>query len=128
EATLVDFNRRRRSGSTKLVGIYPSEGTFFSDNPYIALDAPWAKKQAAKTFGDWLRAHVDPATAMRAGFRPGDPTKPLAAPLDAAHGVDPALPKHVLSLPEPAVLARLKTTWRADRKPANVELVVDVSG
>lgn len=26
------------------------------------------------------------------------------------------------------MLARLKQTWRADRKPANVELVVDVSG
>jgi Ca-activated chloride channel family protein len=26
------------------------------------------------------------------------------------------------------VLSRLKSTWRADRKPANVELVVDVSG
>ena len=34
----------------------------------------------------------------------------------------------MLSLPEPAVLARLKETWRADRKPANVELVVDMSG
>jgi Ca-activated chloride channel family protein len=128
EATLVDFNRRRRSGSTKLVGIYPAEGTFFSDNPYIALDAPWAKKAAATTFGNWLRTHIDSGTATRAGFRPGNPAERLAPPLDAAHGVDPALPKHVLSLPEPAVLARLKATWRADRKPANVELVVDVSG
>jgi Ca-activated chloride channel family protein len=128
EATLVDFNRRRRAGSTKLVGIYPAEGTFFSDNPYIALDAPWAKKQAATEFGTWLTKHVDAATAMRAGFRPGDPTTTLTAPLDADHGVDAAQPEHVLSLPEPGVLARLKTTWRADRKPANVELVVDVSG
>jgi Ca-activated chloride channel homolog len=128
EATLVDFNRRRRPGATKLVGIYPAEGTFFSDNPYIALDAPWAKKQAAVEFGNWLRDHIDAATAMRAGFRPGDPARKLVAPLDAAHGVDAAQPKHVLSLPDPAVLARLKSTWRADRKPANVELVVDVSG
>jgi Ca-activated chloride channel family protein len=128
EATLVDFNRRRRPGSTRLVGLYPAEGTFFSDNPYIALDAPWAKKAAAAKFGAWLTAHVDAATAVRAGFRPGDATKPVGAPLDAAHGVDPLLPKHVLALPEPAVLSRLKSTWRADRKPANVELVVDVSG
>jgi Ca-activated chloride channel family protein len=128
EATLVDFNRRRRPGSTKLVGIYPAEGTFFSDNPYIALDAPWAKKQAATTFGNWLRTHIDSGTATRAGFRPGNPSERLAPPLDAAHGVDVAQPKHLLSLPEPAVLARLKATWRADRKPANVVLVVDVSG
>jgi len=128
EATLVDFNRRRRAGSTKLVGIYPAEGTFFSDNPYIALDAPWAKKKAAAEFGTWLRQHIDAATAMRAGFRPGDPSQRLIAPLDVAHGVDAKQPRHLLSLPEPAVLARLKSTWRADRKPANVELVVDVSG
>ncbi|MBA2631359.1 MAG: substrate-binding domain-containing protein, partial [Thermoleophilaceae bacterium] len=40
EATLVDFNQRR-NGQPKLVAIYPSEGTFFSDNPYITLKAPW---------------------------------------------------------------------------------------
>ncbi len=71
EATLVDFNRRRRPGSTQLVGIYPAEGTFFSDNPYIALDAPWAKKQAATEFGDWLRKHIDAGDGDARGLPPG---------------------------------------------------------
>src|SRR5207244_1576664 len=31
-------------------------------------------------------------------------------------------------LPDPEVLARIKTAWREDRKPANVLLLVDVSG
>jgi Ca-activated chloride channel family protein len=34
----------------------------------------------------------------------------------------------VLGLPEPRVLNRIKRTWREDRKPANVLLVVDTSG
>ena len=129
EVTLIDFNRNR--SGTKLVGLYPKEGTFFSDDPYLVLDAPWvtaAQHDAAQTFGKWLTDHVTPQLAAKAGFRPGDPgAKPLA-PVDAAHGADPAEPRRVLSLPEPRVLARLKRAWHADRKPANVELVVDTSG
>ena len=34
----------------------------------------------------------------------------------------------MLGLPEPRVLDRIRKTWREDRKPANVLLVVDVSG
>jgi Ca-activated chloride channel family protein len=129
EVTLVDFNRGRTG--TKLVGIYPAEGTFFSDNPLIVLRAPWvtpAQRAAAEAFSAWLRAHVTAQTAAAAGFRPGDQTKVAGAPIDAAHGADPNQPTRVLSLPEPPVLARIKRTWREDRKPANVELVVDTSG
>jgi Ca-activated chloride channel homolog len=131
EATLVDFNRSRRSGSTRLVGVYPAEGTFFSDNPYIVLDAPWvssAQREGARAFGAWLAREVTPQVAARGGFRPGDPTARPVAPVDAAHGADPSEPRRVLGLPAPRVLARIKTTWRQDRKPANIMLVVDKSG
>lgn len=129
EVTLVDFNRNR--SGTKLVGLYPKEGTFFSDDPYLVLAAPWvtsARRDAARTFGTWLTGHVTPQLAAKAGFRPGDPSVKPLAPIDAAHGADPAQPRRVLSLPEPRVLARIKRAWHADRKPANVELVVDTSG
>lgn len=134
EATLVDFNTRRvqsRPPGTKLVGIYPSEGTFYSDNPLIVPDAPYMTpdlKQAATLAQKYFIDHVTPSVAAKAGFRPGNPDAKLQAPLDAAHGVDPKLPTRVLSLPQPDVLARVKTAWRADRKPANVVLAVDVSG
>lgn len=130
EATLVQFNQTR-GAATKLVGIYPSEGTFFSDNPLIVPDAPWVTpdlKQAAGRFITYLTQHVTPAVAAKAGFRSGDPDVRPQAPLDAANGVDPAQPKRVLSLPQPEVLARVKAAWREDRKPANVVLAVDVSG
>jgi Ca-activated chloride channel family protein len=130
EVTLIDFNRRR-AGATKLVGVYPAEGTFFSDNPYIVLDAPWVSREqraGARAFGEWLRKEVTPEVAARGGFRPGDPTAKAGAPIDAAHGADPSEPRRVLGLPAPRVLARIKSAWRQDRKPANIMLVVDKSG
>jgi Ca-activated chloride channel family protein len=129
EVTLVDFNRRRRGD--KLVGLYPAEGTFFSDNPFIVLSAPWVsarQRAGAGTFQRWLAKEVTPERASRNGFRPGDPDQKPGAPVDAAHGADPAQPKRVLSLPQPRVLARIKESWQEDRKPANVMLVVDTSG
>jgi Ca-activated chloride channel family protein len=130
EATLVDFNLRRGSRD-KLVAIYPSEGTFYSDNPLITLDAPWvsdAQRAGATQFAQYLAKHVDASTAARYGFRPADLDAKPSAPLNAANGVDPAQPKRVLGLPEPRVLAAVKDAWRADRKPANVLLVLDTSG
>ena len=130
EATLVDFNQRRGSRE-KLVAIYPSEGTFYSDNPYITLDAPWVtepQRKGAASFGEYLAKNIDGETAARNGFRPADLRAKPSAPLNDANGVDPAQPKRVLGLPEPRVLAAVKKTWREDRKPANVLLVVDTSG
>jgi Ca-activated chloride channel family protein len=129
EATLVAFNKGRKG--TKLVGLYPKEGTFFSDNPFLILNAPWVtpqQKQAAQKLQDFLVQRITPEIAQNAGFRPGDPAKKAAAPIDAAHGADPNLPKTVLALPEPRVLAGIKKAWRADRKAANVMLVFDTSG
>ena len=130
EATLVDFNQKR-NGQPKLVAIYPDEGTFFSDNPYIALKAPWVSAQqaaGAASFGKHLADNVDGSTAAKYGFRAADLKAKPQPPLTAANGVDPSQPKRVLGLPEPRVLAALKKAWRNDRKPANVLLVLDTSG
>jgi Ca-activated chloride channel family protein len=130
EATLVDFNQHRGS-QDRLVAIYPREGTFYSDDPYITLDAPWVtpeQKQGSEAFQKFLAQKLTPEAVARYGFRPGTGAGDLVAPLDAEHGVDPKQPKRVLGLPEPRVLAKLKEAWRADRKPANVLLVLDTSG
>jgi Ca-activated chloride channel homolog len=49
-------------------------------------------------------------------------------PVTRANGALPDQPKRLLGLPEPEVLAQIKAAWREDRKPANILLVVDVSG
>ena len=130
ETTVIDFNRRRCS-STKLVALYPKEGSFVSDSPYIVLNGDSvtpADRAAAGAFQRFLAKEVTADLAGRYGFRPGDPEAKPAGLVSGATGADPAQPKRELALPEPTVLDRVLTTWRRDRKPARVMLVLDNSG
>jgi Ca-activated chloride channel family protein len=130
ETTLIDFNSHPHAGPP-LVALYPSDGAFFSDDPIAILHAPWVTPQlraAAETFSRFIRQRATAQFVARFGFRPGDPDAGPAAPIDRAHGADPNQPKVKLELPEPDVLSRIKDLWHADRKPANVMLVVDTSG
>ncbi|HEY6780758.1 MAG TPA: substrate-binding domain-containing protein, partial [Thermoleophilaceae bacterium] len=130
EATLLDFNKRRGS-QPKLIALYPPEGTFYSDNPFIVLDADWVsagQREGAQRFQEFLAKELDPEQAARYGFRPADLEQQPVAPVSKANGVDPAQPTRVLGLPEPRTLDRVRRAWREDRKPANVLLVVDTSG
>ena len=130
EVTLLDFNADR-GGRDKLVALYPEEGTFFSDNPFIVLDAPWVspeQAEGARAFQRFLAERITPEVAAHAGFRPADLETEPVAPVDEEHGADPSQPERVLGLPEPRVLAAIKKSWRADRKPADILLVLDTSG
>jgi Ca-activated chloride channel homolog len=115
-----------------LVAIYPKEGTFWIDNPYIVLDAPWVsakKKRAAERFRDYLLSKAVQTEALtRYGFRPADPGIPTTAPLDAAHGVDPKQPKTLLAAPDPELVRKLLEAWRKTKKTVDLEFVFDRSG
>jgi len=130
EATLLDFNEER-GGQPQLVAIYPKDGTFFSDNPFFVLDAEWvspAERAGAEAFQEFLEERITPQVAAASGFRPADLGEEPAPPIARGNGVKPSEPKQILSLPTPRVLAKIRDAWRRDRKPANVMLVVDVSG
>jgi Ca-activated chloride channel homolog len=130
EVTLLDFNRNR-GPQPKLVALYPPEGTFYSDNPFIILDGEWvrpAQREGAERFREFLAEEITPELAARSGFRPADLETEPVAPVSKENGVDPAQPKRVLGLPEPRTLDRIRRAWREDRKPASVLLVVDTSG
>ena len=130
EVTLLDFNRTRGSRD-KLVAIYPREGTFYSDNPFVVLDAQWVsarEREGARLFQRFLAKEVTPSRAAQSGFRPADRSEPAVAPITQSNGVDPQQPERVLGLPEPRVINRIRSAWRKDRKPANVMLVLDTSG
>jgi Ca-activated chloride channel family protein len=131
ETTLVDYNTRLRKGGKRLVAIYPKEGTFFSDNPLMVLDAPWVsvdQKAGAAKVVEYLTSPDVQSKVMTAGFRPSDTAVPLAGNLTKENGVDGSLPTRLLSLPEPKVLARIRELWHEDRKPADIVLVLDTSG
>ena len=130
ETTMIDFNRRAGNGE-RLVAVYPQEGTFFSDNPLMTLQGDWVtaeQARAGKVFAAFLAKAITPEVAGAQGFRPADPDVAPAGLVTKANGVDPEQPARVLRVPEPKVLAKIKSTWRADRKPANVMMVFDNSG
>jgi Ca-activated chloride channel homolog len=131
EVTLLDFNRSQPPGSPKLVALYPAEGTFVSDNPYQILNAPWvssAHRDGAEQFQEFLAKEITTELAGDQGFRSGDPKAKPRGLVSTSNGADPSQPKIELKVPEPKVLERLLSTWRRDRKPANVLLVLDNSG
>ena len=129
ENLVIESYARQRS--LDLVAIYPREGTFWSDHPYCVLDAPWVtaeQRDAAGVFLAYLKGRAQQERAMALGFRPVDPAIQIAAPIDAAHGVDPLQPQTLLEVPDAATLDALLATWRHTKKPADVVLVFDKSG
>ena len=99
EATLLDFNPPSAANLPKLVAIYPKEGTFFSDSPFIVLDGDWVtpeQREGAQAFQQFLAKEITPEVAARGGFRPADLEAEPVAPITPANGVDPKQPERVL--------------------------------
>lgn len=134
ENLVVAQESKRLSGAsaqTPVVAIYPKEGTFWTNNPYVILDAPWVsdtQKEAAEAFEAFLLDRPQQERAIALGFRPADPSIPLGSPLDTDHGVDPSQPQTVLEVPEAEVIEGVQYLWQQAKRPVDVTLVVDTSG
>ena len=114
-----------------LVAVYPKEGTLFSDNPFIILDADWvsdAQREGAERFGEYIQEPENQERVLEFGFRPGNPSVAVGEPIVRANGVDPSQPERTLEVPEPEVMVEALDRWGDQRKPAKVMLLVDVSG
>jgi Ca-activated chloride channel homolog len=128
EITLIDFNKVDPP-STPLVAIYPREGTFWHDNPFIVLSsASDEERQAADAFYDFLLADEAQRSAMSFGFRPANVNVPLGDPISANYGVDPQGVQTILEVPSADVIVATKNSWALNRKRADIMLVVDTSG
>jgi Ca-activated chloride channel family protein len=142
EKSVIDYNLGNPDGvlaagetprepRVPLVAIYPSEGTLFSDNPFIILNTEWVtpeQKVAAAAFEEYVQRPENQAKVLEFGFRPNNPSVPLADPVSAANGVDPNQPTAELEVPSPEVLVRILDAWAEQRKEARVLLVLDISG
>jgi Ca-activated chloride channel homolog len=142
EKSLIDYNRGDPDGvlapgevpripRVPLVAIYPSEGTLFSDNPFIILETEWVtpeQQAAAKLFETFVQRPENQQQVLEFGFRPNNPDVPVAAPVVAENGVDPTQPRAELEVPDAAVLVRILDSWAEQRKEARVLLVLDISG
>ncbi|HVM55001.1 MAG TPA: substrate-binding domain-containing protein [Acidimicrobiales bacterium] len=128
---VLDPGEEPRPPRVPLVAVYPEEGTLFSDNPFIILDADWVtdlQREGAERFGDFIQEPENQERVLEFGFRPGNTAVPIADPIVRANGVDPAQPTRTLEVPAPAVMVEALARWDAQRKPAKVLLLVDVSG
>ncbi len=142
EKSVIDYNsgdpdgvlapgETPRKPRLPLVAIYPKEGTLFSDNPFIVLDAPWVsaeQKAAAARFEEFVQRPENQRRVLAFGFRPGNPDVAIGDPINAANGVDPQQPRATLEVPEPRVLTGVLDAWARTRKGARVLLVLDISG
>jgi Ca-activated chloride channel family protein len=134
ENLVVAQESKRLSGAnsqTPVVSIYPKEGTFWANHPYIILNAAWVtadQQAAALDFQTFLLEKPQQQSAINLGFRPADPAVPLTAPLDAQHGVDVAQPKTVLEVPAAEVISALSNLWQTVKKPVDLVIVFDQSG
>jgi Ca-activated chloride channel family protein len=142
EKSVVDYNRgnpdgildpgeKPRKPRVPLVAIYPKEGTLYSDNPLIIVDAPWVtkdEKAAAQAFSDFVTEKKAQRRVLEFGFRPGNAAVAIGKPIVAENGLDPNQPQTTLEVPRPPVLAGVIDEWNQVRKKARVLLVMDVSG
>ncbi len=114
-----------------VVAVYPKEGTFWSDHPVGIVEREWVTpehREAAKIYIDYLLAQPQQEAALRYGFRPAAVEIPLAAPFDAAHGVDPKEPQTTLEVPSVEAIDAVLKLWRENKKRSDVTLVLDRSG
>jgi Ca-activated chloride channel family protein len=115
-----------------VVAIYPREGTFWSDHPAGLVNRPWVtpeRKEAAQIYIAYLLARPQQEKALTFGFRPGSTDVAVGAPIDSAHGVDPAQPTTTLEVPSSEVIAAMLQQWDGqEKKAADIALVLDTSG
>lgn len=122
-------DEREAEPATKLVAMYPKEGTIFHDHPFIELTWPDMTKAKREVSADFLR-HLRGQEAQKRfgelGFR--DPSQASGALATDANGVSPGFKVKELPKPSARTLDKVLTAWSAVRKPANVLFVVDTSG
>jgi Ca-activated chloride channel family protein len=128
---IESYDPRKYEKQFNVVAIYPKEGTFMSDHPVAIVQREWVDdehRQAAAKYIEFLLGEVQQKEAMVFGFRPGLDTIPLAAPLDAKHGVDPQQPQKQLEVPSAEVMKAILDLWKKSRKQTSIILVMDTSG
>ena len=132
EQSVIRFNRRSEDKS--LVAIYPPAGTFSMDHPLVLLDGPWVKlpqQRAFEEFAKFLTQDAQQQRVLRRGFRPskeGVSLKAEESVFRPEFNVDPNAASTPLTVPSDGVLEEIRGLWRRTKKPANMYLVVDVSG
>ncbi|WP_084003138.1 substrate-binding and vWA domain-containing protein [Agromyces aureus] len=143
ETSLLNYNQGNPDSHTvepgetltppkeKLVAVYPSGGSIWSDNPVTVLGADWVTPEqatAGAAFIDFLATEQAQSILPLYGFRPLDESVPLGNLFTERFGVDPAGPAVTLPRPAVDVVSAALDQWTQIRKPSSVLEVIDISG
>lgn len=132
ERLVVYYNQQGRG--SKLVAIYPREGTLWQDHPLALLEHATLsneQRQAFTVLRDFFLSADSQRYVLQLGYRPADLSIPLDgpdSPITPANGVDPAEPQTTLQIPSPGVIEVVRQAWQYTKRHANIILVADVSG
>jgi Ca-activated chloride channel family protein len=116
-----------------LVFIFPSKGTYWSEQPYCVLNANWVsdqQKQGAKLFKEYLLNKDQQEMAIQYYLRPIDESVPLHAPIALESGTDPRVKRSVvpaLQSPSAEVASAVKDVFHLTKKQATIILLLDTS-
>jgi Ca-activated chloride channel family protein len=115
--------------SVKFKAIYPSEGAFGADYPWVVLNGDWVDDtsvQEADELEEFLLGETGQDRFEADGFRNADNnSNPVHRPED---GLSRQLGGDIMPLPEADVIAGVRRSWRNVTTPSRTLLVVDVSG
>ena len=116
---------------TKLVAVYPSGGSMWSDNPITVLGADWVtleQRTAGEAFAAFLQTEAAQTILPEYGFRPLDESVPLGDLFTPNYGVEPEQPSVTLPKPAVDVISAAIDQWTQVRKPSSVLELIDISG
>ena len=127
----VQPGEKLKKPAEKLVAVYPSEGTIWSDNPAVVLGADWVsekQKEAGDAFLKFLQTKAAQETLPKYGFRPADDSVDVSKYLNGSVGIDPKQPAKTLPKPEADVVSAALDQWSQIRKPSAILQLIDISG
>ncbi len=116
-----------------LVFVFPSKGTYWSEQPYCILKADWVsseQKEAAEVFRSYLLQSGQQELAVTKYLRPVDPAVLLHAPIDLADGTDPRVSRDsvpALESPSADLASAVKDVFHQTKKKASIIILLDTS-
>jgi Ca-activated chloride channel family protein len=132
ENTIIQTNEKHKNTPFKLVAIYPSEGSFWTQHPVAIINEQWMtpeKRQACQMFVDFLLSEEAQRAAMKLGLRPISNLGKLSSPFDAYHGVKSDVSQEKkFKVPPQEVLKRIRDLWESVKVPSTISLLIDRSG
>ena len=112
----------------RLVALYPVEGTYVADHPFVVLNETWVddrERRAAASFVDYLRSNAIQLRFQQEAFRgyAGDPGPVISG--NSAFNANVSTRSLTPALP--SALQQMQSSWKDLRKRARVVMIIDGS-